>query len=152
MKAYGSFREIRNDLQNGAISCCDLVHHHLSKIRDKASLNAFLSVFEEEALHCRVANRARNRFRRLLFSLEFRVYLQILILFLVIFHEAASLRDAAFCESRRDSPKCFAHLLVQSCLSTFQGIENEGIEVAPGRYDLLAESSREGRIVGIIVL
>ncbi len=50
MKAYGSFREIRNDLQNGAISCCDLVHHHLSKIRDKASLNAFLSVFEEEAL------------------------------------------------------------------------------------------------------
>lgn len=50
MKAYGSFREIRNDLQNGAISCCDLVHHHLAKIRDKASLNAFLSVFEEEAL------------------------------------------------------------------------------------------------------
>ncbi len=50
MKAYGSFREIRNDLQNGAISCCDLVHHHLSKIRDKTSLNAFLSVFEEEAL------------------------------------------------------------------------------------------------------
>lgn len=50
MKAYGSFREIRNDLQNGDISCRDLVKHHLSNIRDKAHLNVFLSVFEEEAL------------------------------------------------------------------------------------------------------
>ena len=50
MKAYGSFREIRNDLQNGAISCRDLVKHHLSNIREKAHLNVFLSVFEEEAL------------------------------------------------------------------------------------------------------
>lgn len=51
MKAYGSFREIRNDLRNGAVSCRDLVTHHLSNIREKAHLNVFLSVFEEEALN-----------------------------------------------------------------------------------------------------
>ena len=50
MKAYGSFREVRNDLQNGILSCRDLVKQHLANIRDKAHLNAFLSVFEEEAL------------------------------------------------------------------------------------------------------
>lgn len=51
MKAYGSFREIRNDLQNGIISCRDLVNQHLSNIREKAHLNVFLSVYEEEALN-----------------------------------------------------------------------------------------------------
>ncbi|MEX1239032.1 MAG: Asp-tRNA(Asn)/Glu-tRNA(Gln) amidotransferase subunit GatA [Cyclobacteriaceae bacterium] len=50
MKTYGSFRKIRNDLQNGTISCRDLVKQHLSNIREKAHLNVFLSVFEEEAL------------------------------------------------------------------------------------------------------
>ena len=50
MKTYGSFREIRNDLQNGKISCRDLVKHHISNILEKSHLNAFLSVFEEEAL------------------------------------------------------------------------------------------------------
>ena len=35
--------------------------------------------------------------------------------FLGIFHVAASLRDADFSESRRDSPTCFAHLLVRGC-------------------------------------
>lgn len=50
MKAYSSFREIRNDLQNGTLTCRDLVRQHLSSIREKAHLNVFLSVFEEEAL------------------------------------------------------------------------------------------------------
>ncbi|MEO5600017.1 MAG: Asp-tRNA(Asn)/Glu-tRNA(Gln) amidotransferase subunit GatA [Cyclobacteriaceae bacterium] len=50
MKNYGSFREIRNDLHNGSITCRDLVKHHLATIREKAHLNVFLSVFEEEAL------------------------------------------------------------------------------------------------------
>jgi aspartyl-tRNA(Asn)/glutamyl-tRNA(Gln) amidotransferase subunit A len=50
LKTYGSFREIRNDLQNGSISCRDLVKQHLSNIREKAHLNVFLSVFEGEAL------------------------------------------------------------------------------------------------------
>lgn len=50
MKNYGSFKEIRNDLESGAISCRDLVRQHLSNIQEKAHLNAFLSVFDEEAL------------------------------------------------------------------------------------------------------
>lgn len=50
MKAYGSFREIRNDLQSGILSCRDLVKRHLSNIHEKAHLNVFLSVYEEEAL------------------------------------------------------------------------------------------------------
>lgn len=50
MKAYGSFREIRNDLENGSLSCRDLVKQHLSNIREKAHLNVFLTVYEEEAL------------------------------------------------------------------------------------------------------
>ncbi|HET9486351.1 MAG TPA: Asp-tRNA(Asn)/Glu-tRNA(Gln) amidotransferase subunit GatA, partial [Chryseosolibacter sp.] len=50
MKTYSSFREIRNDLQNGEISCRDLVKRHISNIREKAHLNVFLSVFEQEAL------------------------------------------------------------------------------------------------------
>lgn len=50
MKKYGSFREIRDHLQNGVISCRDLVTQYLSSIREKAHLNVFLSVFDEEAL------------------------------------------------------------------------------------------------------
>jgi aspartyl-tRNA(Asn)/glutamyl-tRNA(Gln) amidotransferase subunit A len=50
LKAYGSFREIRDDLQNGKISCRELVKQYLSNIREKAHLNVFLSVYEEEAL------------------------------------------------------------------------------------------------------
>lgn len=51
MKAYSSFRDVRNDLQNGRLSCRDLVNQHLSNIRDKSHLNVFLSVFEDEALN-----------------------------------------------------------------------------------------------------
>lgn len=50
MEAHRSFREIRDDLQNGTVSCRDLVSHHLSNIREKAHLNVFLSVYEQEAL------------------------------------------------------------------------------------------------------
>lgn len=50
MKTYATFREVQHDLQQGALTCQDLVRHHLDNIRKKAHLNAFLSVFEEEAL------------------------------------------------------------------------------------------------------
>lgn len=50
MKTYATFREIQHDLQQGALTCQHLVRHHLENIRKKAHLNAFLSVFEEEAL------------------------------------------------------------------------------------------------------
>lgn len=50
LKTYASFREIQNDLQHGTITCQDLVRHHLHNISTNAHLNAFLSVYEEEAL------------------------------------------------------------------------------------------------------
>ncbi|HEY8934519.1 MAG TPA: Asp-tRNA(Asn)/Glu-tRNA(Gln) amidotransferase subunit GatA [Cyclobacteriaceae bacterium] len=50
MKTYATFREIRNDLQQGLITCEDLVRHHLDIIDKKSHLNAFLSVYGEEAL------------------------------------------------------------------------------------------------------
>lgn len=50
MKTYSSFRDIRNDLLNGTISCREIVKQHLANIREQAHLNVFLSVFDEEAL------------------------------------------------------------------------------------------------------
>lgn len=55
MKTYATFRELQNDLQHGTITCHELVQYHLNNIKDKAHLNAFLSVFETEALECAVA-------------------------------------------------------------------------------------------------
>jgi len=50
LKTYATFREIQHDLQRGAITCQDLVRYHLDNIRTNAHLNAFLSVYEDEAL------------------------------------------------------------------------------------------------------
>jgi aspartyl-tRNA(Asn)/glutamyl-tRNA(Gln) amidotransferase subunit A len=50
LRAYATFRDIQLDLQSGTISSLDLVKHHLGNIRNKKNLNAFLSVYEEEAL------------------------------------------------------------------------------------------------------
>ena len=55
MKTYATLREIRNDLQHGTLSCQDLVRHHLANIKEKSYLNAFLSVYEDEALKSAVA-------------------------------------------------------------------------------------------------
>lgn len=49
LKTYTTFQSIRNDLQQGLITCEDLVHYHLDIIAKKAHLNAFLSVYGEEA-------------------------------------------------------------------------------------------------------
>lgn len=49
MKNYATFRDIRHDLQQGSLTCQQLVSHYLSNISSKAHLNAFLSVFEVEA-------------------------------------------------------------------------------------------------------
>lgn len=50
MRSYATFREIRHDLEHGTLSCTELVHHHLDIIARKAHLNAFLSVYTDEAL------------------------------------------------------------------------------------------------------
>ena len=51
MKDYATLRDIQLDLSRNAITCEDIVKHHLSIIKSQAHLNAFLSVFETEALH-----------------------------------------------------------------------------------------------------
>ncbi|HEY4653828.1 MAG TPA: Asp-tRNA(Asn)/Glu-tRNA(Gln) amidotransferase subunit GatA [Cyclobacteriaceae bacterium] len=48
--SYATLRNIQDDLKRGALSCKDLVKHHLDIINKKAHLNTFLSVYEEEAL------------------------------------------------------------------------------------------------------
>lgn len=50
MKAYIHFSAIQNDLKKGALSCVERVAFHLSNIEKKKHLNAFLSVYSEEAL------------------------------------------------------------------------------------------------------
>jgi aspartyl-tRNA(Asn)/glutamyl-tRNA(Gln) amidotransferase subunit A len=55
LKTYATFREIQHDLQHGKLSCQDVVRHHLANIKAKSYLNAFLSVYEDEALKSAVA-------------------------------------------------------------------------------------------------
>jgi len=55
LKTYATFREIQHDLQLGTITCQQLVQYHLDNIGKKAHLNAFLSVYEKEALDRAVA-------------------------------------------------------------------------------------------------
>ncbi len=50
MKAYASFRDIRNELHRGTLTCEELVRHYLTNIRNKKHLNVFLSVYEAEAI------------------------------------------------------------------------------------------------------
>lgn len=50
MKSYLTFPDLQLDLKAGNCTCTDLVHHYLQKIKVKAHLNVFLSVYEEEAL------------------------------------------------------------------------------------------------------
>ncbi|MBN8695305.1 MAG: Asp-tRNA(Asn)/Glu-tRNA(Gln) amidotransferase subunit GatA [Bacteroidetes bacterium] len=50
MKTYNSFAELTSDLQKGAISCVELTRSYIQNIKDKASLNIFLEVFEQSAL------------------------------------------------------------------------------------------------------
>lgn len=50
MKAYRRITDIQADLIAGKITCVELVGHYLQQINKKAHLNAFLEVWEEEAL------------------------------------------------------------------------------------------------------
>ncbi|MGB3466843.1 MAG: Asp-tRNA(Asn)/Glu-tRNA(Gln) amidotransferase subunit GatA [Cyclobacteriaceae bacterium] len=50
MKNYSSYSEIRRDLHSGEITCQQLVRYHLENIGRHGELNAFLEVFDEEAL------------------------------------------------------------------------------------------------------
>lgn len=50
MKTYSSLQAIQEDIKKGSISCHALVEHYLSNIQKKKDLNAFLEVYDEEAL------------------------------------------------------------------------------------------------------
>lgn len=50
MQVYNSIREIQEGLQSGNVTCKELVQHYLKQIEEKKELNAFLEIFEEEAL------------------------------------------------------------------------------------------------------
>jgi aspartyl-tRNA(Asn)/glutamyl-tRNA(Gln) amidotransferase subunit A len=50
LKKYHSHKQITDDLREGNVSCKKLVEHYLSNINKKAHLNAFLEVYDIEAL------------------------------------------------------------------------------------------------------
>lgn len=50
MQDYTRLTDIQADLQQGKITCRQLVSFYLTRIRDNEHLNAFLEVFEEDAL------------------------------------------------------------------------------------------------------
>lgn len=50
MHTHATLRDIQHELKRGALSCKALVRQHLDNIHTHAHLNAFLSVYEEEAL------------------------------------------------------------------------------------------------------
>lgn len=47
---YNDYAALRNDLNSGKVSCVDIVKHYLANIEKGKHLNAFLSVFPEDAL------------------------------------------------------------------------------------------------------
>jgi len=50
LKEYSTFQEIQQDIKNKTLSVHERVLFHLSNIHKKKHLNAFLSVYEKEAL------------------------------------------------------------------------------------------------------
>jgi aspartyl-tRNA(Asn)/glutamyl-tRNA(Gln) amidotransferase subunit A len=50
LKTSYSFPELQSKLLSGTVSCVDRVLYHLSNIQEKKHLNAFLDVYEDEAL------------------------------------------------------------------------------------------------------
>ncbi|MFM8833805.1 MAG: amidase, partial [Cytophagales bacterium] len=50
MSRYATFADIQRDLHSKKITCRELVNHHLTNIESNQHLNAFLSVYGQEAL------------------------------------------------------------------------------------------------------
>lgn len=50
MKSYHKLSDIRNDLQLGNLTCQQLVSHYLKNIKEHSHLNAFIEVYEIQAL------------------------------------------------------------------------------------------------------
>lgn len=52
MKTFPDYAALRHNLYAGLDTCINRVAYHLSQIKNKQHLNAFLEVYEEEALAC----------------------------------------------------------------------------------------------------
>ncbi len=50
MFRFTTIKDYHNDLQNGRTTCVEAVLHYIASIKEKQHLNAFLELFEEEAL------------------------------------------------------------------------------------------------------
>lgn len=50
MKEYHSLEAIQQELQDGSLTCTQLVEQYLENIHQKADLNAFLEIYDQEAL------------------------------------------------------------------------------------------------------
>ena len=50
LRRYSSLEEVRSDLNNGSVTVHSLVQYYLEQIQKHQNLNAFLEVFDEEAL------------------------------------------------------------------------------------------------------
>ncbi len=50
MREYNRLTDIQSALQEGSITCREVVEDYLNRIRDQQALNAFIEVYEEEAL------------------------------------------------------------------------------------------------------
>lgn len=61
MFSFHSIQDYHAQLLSGACSCEEAVHFYLNQIRSRASLNAFVRVYEQEALqHARELDKKRN--------------------------------------------------------------------------------------------
>lgn len=76
MKSYHTLSEIRTDLENASVTCLQLVQHYLDNIKTHSHLNAFVEVYEEEALakakalDLKIKNNEAGRLAGLVFGIK----------------------------------------------------------------------------------
>ena len=51
MKTFRSFSEVQKALNSFSITCLDITNQYLENIKKQDSLNAFIEIYEEEALN-----------------------------------------------------------------------------------------------------
>lgn len=76
MKSYQTLDEIQNDIKLGRTSCRALVEGYLSNIRAQSNLNAFIEVYEQEALEkadsidSKIKNNTAGKLAGLIFGIK----------------------------------------------------------------------------------
>ncbi len=76
MKQYNRISDIQSDLNNGLVSCLELVEHYLTNIHAKADLNAFLEVWADEArtkakeIDAKIANNTAGKLAGVVIALK----------------------------------------------------------------------------------